>query len=133
MSRLTIVVGEDSSALVAHWASMVPDARWDVYGVTLYRAEGRVVACLYPETGLHPSKHMARITDLLVGNRDTRVIGTHSDAIINGVGLLIHDGKIDHRAVEVHVVESDGVRVATYGPNGYLVNWPFGFFAPEDP
>jgi predicted ATPase len=130
MKRLTIVVSEDSSALVAHWASMVPDARWDVHGVTLYRNEGRLVACLYPESGWHPTKHMSRIVDLLVGNRERRVIGTHSEAIVCGIGDMIHDGKFNASDAEIHVVERDGVHVAGYDGDGALRDWPFGFFAP---
>jgi predicted ATPase len=97
-----------------------------------------------PELHLHPG-HQARIADLLVGavregrasGKGTRLlVETHSEALVNRLGDLIEDGKIEAPDIQIAIFEHDAgegatkVRFARYDKGGALVDWPFGFFAP---
>ncbi|WP_437321995.1 AAA family ATPase [Sorangium sp. So ce385] len=97
-----------------------------------------------PELHLHPA-HQAKLAPMLAGallesrkiKRDIRLmIETHSEAIINGLGMLIHDNMIAAPDVQIVLFEQDDetryttVRLAGYDDDGALRDWPFGFFAP---
>ena len=99
-----------------------------------------------PELHLHPSLQ-AKTADLFIAainkakatNIDLRLlVETHSEAIINRIGNQIAKGNLS--SVDVNVVmfekkdpiESTEVLVASYDKNGYLINWPYGFFEAEE-
>ena len=97
-----------------------------------------------PELHLHPALQ-ARLADTMcravsaprLGDLGlTLVVETHSEAIVNRIGRLIADGKLDSDLASVVLFEPsrDGkgssVRTATFDSDGYLQNWPFGFFEP---
>ena len=64
------------------------------------------------------------------------VVETHSEAIINRIGHLISNKVINEKDVNVVLFEKDefadctNVKIATYDDEGYLENWPYGFFQP---
>lgn len=97
-----------------------------------------------PELHLHPALQ-ARLADTMcravsssrLGELGlTLVVETHSEAIVNRIGGLIADGKLDSNLVSVVLFEpsrngkGSTVRTATFDSEGYLQDWPFGFFEP---
>lgn len=97
-----------------------------------------------PELHLHPA-FQARIADLFVGAiRTERLNGrprlsivaeTHSSSLINRIGELVADEKIDKDDVQVILFEQDSessdtkIRVSEFDEDGVLQNWPLGFFS----
>lgn len=98
-----------------------------------------------PELHLHPN-YQARVADMMAtaiqmtkkSDLDVRlVIETHSQTIVNRIGNLVADGKIAKEDVSVALFEKASpdqettVRTSEFDSDGFLVNWPFGFFDPE--
>jgi predicted ATPase len=97
-----------------------------------------------PELHLHPA-HQARLARMLVGAlRDSREAGygaslmieTHSEALVNQMGMLVRKKQIHHEDVQILVFDQDQatqetrIQIAGYKESGALNNWPFGFLAP---
>lgn len=99
-----------------------------------------------PELHLHPELQ-AKIGNLLAGvirfekehdrKVSTLIIETHSQHLINRLGLLIEKGDLSKDDVSIVVFEPNTeklgtsvVSVATFDDDGILENWPFGFFEP---
>lgn len=97
-----------------------------------------------PELHLHPALQ-ARLANTMSraissARRNsiglTLVIETHSETIVNQIGRLIADGELDADLASVVLFEpsrngkGSTVRTATFDSDGYLQNWPFGFFEP---
>ncbi len=104
-----------------------------------------------PELHLHPA-FQAKLGDLFAGvvspktpeslRRRTPppriVIETHSQHLVNRLGLLVEQGRLAPEDVSVVLFEADpsrvgtsSVRIATFDKEGVLQNWPFGFFEPD--
>ena len=73
--------------------------------------------------------------DTISESEDLRVVlETHSPSIINKIGYLISEGKIDPSFVSILIFEQEKetnlahVRTARFRENGELENWPIGFF-----
>jgi hypothetical protein len=97
-----------------------------------------------PELHLHPA-FQARIADLFVGAISTQRLGgrpelrvvaeTHSSSLVNRIGELVADGKIDKKDVQVILFEQSSqtsdtqIRIAEFDEDGVLQNWPLGFFS----
>ncbi|MEO8340874.1 MAG: DUF3696 domain-containing protein [Nitrospirota bacterium] len=91
-----------------------------------------------PEAHLHP-RAQARIGQLLAR---AAAVGiqildeTHSDHILNGIRVAVHDGFIPPQHVALHYFSrpenTDGLRTVVQSPNldknGRLDQWPKGFF-----
>ncbi len=103
-----------------------------------------------PELHLHPA-HQAFLADALVEiagrtrapsrNATTHfIIETHSETLVNRLGQMIEEGRLKSTDVQVVLFEPDkddaqrrtSVRIAKFGEEGQLINWPFGFFQPSD-
>ena len=97
-----------------------------------------------PELHLHPGLQ-ARLADILIRAINSaqgrgislRVVAeTHSEALINRLGQRIASGKFSPDDAAVVLFEPDGssgvstVSTATFRRDGFLENWPFGFFEP---
>lgn len=105
-----------------------------------------IVTVEQPERCLHPrlqAKIAAVLCDVINEahneGKDIRfVIETHSKVIINKIGGLIAEGKLDNNDVNVYLFNGcdptaeKNVELATYSQQGYLNNWPIGFFAEDD-
>lgn len=106
-----------------------------------------IMAIEQPELHLHPGMQ-ARVADLLValvrqakqGNRNIAlVIETHSEAIVNRIGEWVSRDRDDGIAAtdcQILVFEKDAggssqIQQAIYSDDGFLENWPYGFFEPE--
>lgn len=105
------------------------------------RNAAKIIAIEQPELHLHPriqaefAKVLVKVINNLPSGLDVRfIIETHSETIINKIGSLVQTGDISQDKVNVvifngmeegldsYVVESH------FDENGYLTNWPLGFF-----
>ncbi|MBK8725912.1 MAG: AAA family ATPase [Holophagaceae bacterium] len=106
------------------------------------RRSTRVLCVEQPELHLHPSMQ-ALLADLMVATlveakeQNVPVVNifeTHSEYLINRLGYLINEGKLDPEHVQILVFENsdDGhrtqIETSKFDSNGALVNWPYGFF-----
>ena len=106
----------------------------------------KIIAIEQPELHLHP-RLQGRLANLLCAIVNESVTSktkvhliceTHSETIVNQIGKLISQGKINPDQVQVLVFEkknggkSTAVRKAEYDKDGVLVNWPYGFFLPSE-
>ncbi|MBK7918404.1 MAG: AAA family ATPase [Chloroflexi bacterium] len=98
-----------------------------------------------PELHLHP-RLQAKVADAFVStiqtakdlNLDLRlIIETHSETIVNRFGHSIAQGDLSHKDISVVLFEkSDSmkqtkVRTSYYDNEGFLIDWPLGFFDPQ--
>jgi predicted ATPase len=97
-----------------------------------------------PELHLHPA-YQAALADLFcevaVGDgmrrRGRVIIETHSPALVNRLGTLISEKRLEANDVQILLFDQNidervtHVRQATFDSSGELNNWPFGFFEPE--
>ena len=121
--------------LVQAWASGYMHKR----GRGLNHSESKILVMEQPELHLHPGLQ-AKLADIFAGivtSLDTNfslIIETHSPHIVNRFGELIAQGKIASDQVGVVLVDrKEGVSSLSnvnFDENGYLQDWPFGFFEP---
>lgn len=88
-----------------------------------------------PESGFHPCLHWEMLrgkVENAISTNTRIVIATHSETIVNGVGNLIEEKKLDPGTFEIIIAWGDGsLQNVSFSAEGYLQsNWPFGFFAP---
>ena len=96
-----------------------------------------------PELHLHPD-FQAKLADVFAeisalgkenGRRFPLIIETHSPHIVNRFGELISEEVLLSEDVNISLFEGDQggavVKRAYFNKEGYLENWPFGFFEPE--
>lgn len=101
----------------------------------------RFIVIEQPELHLHPrilsmfAEMLASVINDFGGNKDVRfIIETHSETIINKIGSLINSSKLDESKVNVVLfnAQNEGlnnyVEQASFDSDGYLSNWPTGFF-----
>lgn len=105
-----------------------------------------VIAIEQPELHLHPAiqaklaKAFVACIDLARKNkRDLQlIIETHSETIVNYFGRAIYRGQLKPKDVSVIICEkkpeasSTTVLNSSYDEDGFLTNWPYGFFDSED-
>jgi predicted ATPase len=120
---------------------------WSTFGRTAERSTPRmaVMAIEQPELHLHPA-YQTTLANVFVGavkaaaaaRRDLRlVVETHSEVIVNRIGRLVQEEAIPAKDVQIVIFDHDraanrtSIRIASYGGDGALKDWPFGFFAPE--
>lgn len=108
-----------------------------------YLTETSIIVIEQPELHLHP-EFQAKIANVLVGTVSNKhktspklIIETHSQHLINRLGLLIEEKKISHENVSLVIFEpnpkkpgTSSIRIANFNEDGVLENWPFGFFEP---
>lgn len=116
--------------------------RKDTYSPTIISIE-------QPELHLHPA-HQALLADTLMRSyqqSDSRgddafqmhfIVETHSEALVNRLGELIGTKQLLPEHVQILVFEPDDadskattIKVAVFDENGFLSNWPHGFFLPR--
>ena len=99
-------------------------------GVVHYSANGTHRHLI--EQGLHAQKVAEKVLqDIKYCDRNWHLhISTHSDIVVNLIGILIHHGYIKAEDVKIFGMSEDNQSVqfeSTYHPKGYLENWPYGF------
>lgn len=103
------------------------------------------IAVEQPELHLHPrfQAHFAQMLAAVMGFcrkhgiKVRIIIETHSEVIVNKLGQLIDDSNSELRSEDVNVVlfnaQREGmeqyVHIAEFSTDGYLKEWPFGFFS----
>ena len=105
-----------------------------------------VIAIEQPELHLHPAiqarlaKAFIACIDLARKNKRELqlIIETHSETIVNYFGRAISRGDLKPEDVSVIMFEkragdsTTSVRNSSYDEDGFLTNWPYGFFDSED-
>jgi predicted ATPase len=102
-----------------------------------------------PELHLHPD-YQAKLADVFVAAVTDQAAGsmlpkhsglrivaeTHSPSLINRLGFLIAEKKIDKDDVQIVLFEQENsqsascVKISEFDEDGILQNWPIGFFEP---
>lgn len=105
-----------------------------------------LVAIEQPELHLHP-RMQARLADAFVKVVQeakerkidiTLLIETHSSTMVNRLGHLVMKKNLDPKDVNVVLFDKENyvsptqVSFSHYDEEGFLENWPYGFFEPED-
>lgn len=106
-----------------------------------------IFAIEQPELHLHP-RFQAKFANMLcnvinevviVEKRDVRfVIETHSEVIINKIGQLICEHELQSTLTNVVIfnAKQEGLNKyvvpTSYTEDGYIIDWPYGFFEEED-
>ena len=107
-----------------------------------------LIAIEQPELHLHPA-HQAYLADAFVSELSSNepgdmtsgvrfLIETHSETLLNRLGQLIAQGKIANDDVQVLLFEAvdderlTDVITSSFTESGELVDWPYGFFQPND-
>ena len=99
---------------------------------------GTLILIENPEAHLHP-KGQAKMGELLAlaASCDIQVvIETHSDHVLNGIRVAVHNGKIGPNYVQLHYLQRRENRGLTFTEvvsphidrNGRIDKWPDGFF-----
>jgi len=99
-----------------------------------------------PELHLHP-KLQASLADIFVNSVSAAraigvelklVIETHSEYLVNRLGFLISKSEFQGEDVSVLIFEKGSylegtkIRHSGYSDRGFLENWPYGFFEPDN-
>jgi predicted ATP-dependent endonuclease of OLD family len=113
---------------------------------TRIRTKSKILAIEQPELHLHP-KLQAQLTHAflaaikLAKERDITlklVIETHSQTIVNTLGHQIAEKNFSPEDASIVLFENSqsksccSVNLAYYNKEGYLENWPIGFFEPQN-
>jgi len=97
-----------------------------------------------PELHLHPA-HQSLLADALademLSGSERRIhflVETHSETLVNRLGELVAVGKLRAEDVQILIFETAPedarktvVNLASFGSDGELINWPYGFFQPS--
>lgn len=103
-----------------------------------------IFAMEQPELHLHP-KMQAKLADLfvkIVTNKTNAseiklAIETHSEVVINQLGKAVEKGVISPNDIGIYIFEQERldspteVRESRFDTDGYLTDWPIGFFDSE--
>jgi predicted ATPase len=99
---------------------------------------GTLILLENPEAHLHPKgqSKMGELLALAASCGVQIIVETHSDHLLNGIRLAVHDGKIESEDVQLHYFqrqEKEGIMVSEVtspkiDKNGRIDQWPDGFF-----
>lgn len=102
------------------------------------------IAIEQPELHLHPALQ-AKLVDVIVkimkspeGRKNINfIIETHSETMINRFANLIYKDKVEEDKIAIFIFDKDDdkdtqVKFGEFDSEGYLSNWPVGFFEPEE-
>ncbi len=103
----------------------------------LSSSPGSILLIENPESHLHPAgqAELGKLMALAAENGIQLVIETHSDHLINGIRVAIHDGLVQSSKVKLHFIErqedADTMYSSIFSPEldrqGRLSYWPSGF------
>jgi predicted ATPase len=99
---------------------------------------GTLILLENPEAHLHPKgqSKMGELLALAASCGVQIIVETHSDHVLNGIRLAVHDGKIEPEDVQLHYFERQEkerimvskVTSPKIDKNGRIDQWPDGFF-----
>lgn len=124
--------------LVVIWKAVYTSVNRRYGAKNFYR---RVIVIEQPELHLHPRMQMlfADMLAMVITSTSRRrfcfVIETHSETIINRIGELIASDDNALTSEDVNVVlfhknaDNHSVSISNFDQDGYLDNWPVGFFS----
>lgn len=118
---------------------------WVILNMQINSIEGIpiVFAIEQPELHLHPELQ-AKLIDVISKvaknkkNKIQFILETHSETMINRLGNLIYKNKISEKDVNIVIFEKEigdyntQVKISKFNEDGYLENWPIGFFSVDD-
>ena len=102
----------------------------------LSSAPGALLLIEHPEAHLHP-QGQAQMGELLARAASCGIqiiVETHSDHVLNGIRVAVHDGKLDPDDVQLHYFQrrKQNGQVEVISPHidhdGRIDQWPDGFF-----
>lgn len=109
------------------------------------RLNTKIIAIEQPELHLHPNMQVMFIDALISAIVEAKklnipikfIIETHSQVMINRIGLHIAKHNIESERVSILLFDEmpiggKNVRVASYNEEGFLKDWPIGFFTPKE-
>lgn len=130
--------------LVNIWKCLYKDALPVSSDRNLWKKQEHIIAIEQPELHLHP-RMQAKLGVLLakVIKEDAQrsqdkfcfIIETHSEVLLNKIGELVAFEKIAPEDISVVLFNAkqedmeNEVELAKYSEDGFLTNWPIGFFA----
>jgi hypothetical protein len=85
------------------------------------------------EANLHPKSialEVRKEVKYCYGRFDLH-ISTHSEVVVNVLAFLIREGVVNREDVSVIILNENNSAIthnSYFNEEGYLVNWPFGFF-----
>ena len=98
-----------------------------------------------PELHLHPALQakiadaIIKCTQIIQNNIIHRnIVETHSQTIIERIGRRVREEKIDPQDINILLFSKDEknkntiIKKASFNEKGQLIDWPWGFFDPED-
>ncbi|WP_027450989.1 AAA family ATPase [Xylanibacter brevis] len=114
----------------------------DVFANRVSYCNTSIILIEQPELHLHPrfqrkfANLLTKCVKQIAGNKqDIRIIiETHSQDILNSVGLSVAYGDFDASLVNIYMFNAQNenmknyIEKASYTKEGFLVNWPIGFF-----
>ena len=103
-----------------------------------------VLAIEQPELHLHPALQ-ANLVDAFInsiklaqnnGYKLQLILETHSETIVNYLGLAVAENKINNKDISIVIFDKNTdnitkVNKSEYDEQGYLCDWPIGFFSPR--
>lgn len=106
----------------------------------------KVLSVEQPELHLHPA-HQSALADIFANSvksakdlnnrvKPAYFIETHSEALVNRLGALVEEGVVASEEIQVLMFTKDSdeltspttVKTIEYNEEGYLEEWPYGFF-----
>jgi len=87
-----------------------------------------------PEAHLHPKgqSQMGQLIALAASQGVQIILETHSDHVLNGIRLAVHQGKLAPELVQLHFFQRQSATSEVISPNinrkGRIDKWPDGFF-----
>lgn len=104
-----------------------------------------ILAIEQPELHLHPRLQVRLVEAFVAAIRAAHVkrislrliIESHSETIVNHLGHLIANQRLDEKDINIVLFEREiqhrrsKIRLGGYDPEGFLLNWPYGFFEPQ--
>lgn len=127
------------------WANNKPHSARE----RLNNKDNIILAIEQPELHLHPA-HQAMLADVFSYSIKSQspdrehdrsiafIIETHSETLINRLGTLIAEKELSHDDVQIVIFEENqeesrttSTRLVNYDEDGFLIDWPYGFFTPS--
>lgn len=83
----------------------------------------------FPERDKHPKVWSRELRQTLKSKEaETYLISTFNEDVLNLIGHMIYKKELNYKNVEVNILKKDSKINANYDIEGYLENYPVGYF-----